>query len=64
MLPLDSDDWLEPTALEVMMKVLKSSYYASFVFCDLQLEGEASEVLKRNIIFSSSFPLTSYRTAC
>ena len=27
--PLDSDDWLEPTALEVMMKVLKSLFHMS-----------------------------------
>lgn len=46
-LPLDADDWLEPTALEVMMQVLKSSAQASFVFCDLQLEGEATGVLQK-----------------
>lgn len=56
-LPLDSDDWLEPTALEVMMKVLKSSYYASFVFCDLQLEGEASGVLQKEYNFFEQLSL-------
>jgi len=50
-LPLDADDWLEPTALKVMMQVLKSTPQASFVFCDLQLEGEASGVLKKNYNF-------------
>ena len=31
-LPLDADDWLEPAALAVMIKELKSSAQASFVF--------------------------------
>jgi len=56
-LPLDADDWLEPTALEVMLQVLKSSAYASFVFCDLQLEGEASGVLQRHYNFFEQLSL-------
>ncbi|MEK9569985.1 MAG: glycosyltransferase family A protein [Paracoccaceae bacterium] len=56
-LPLDADDWLEPTALEVMMQVLKSSGHASFVFCDLQLEGEASGVLQKHYNFFEQLSL-------
>ena len=56
-LPLDADDWLEPTALEEMMQVLKSSAHASFVFCDLQLEGEASGVLQKHYNFFEQLSL-------
>lgn len=56
-LPLDADDWLEPSALEVMLQVLKSSPDASFVFCDLQLEGEASGVLEKNYNFFEQLSL-------
>jgi GT2 family glycosyltransferase len=48
---------LEPTALEVMMQVLKSSAHASFVFCDLQLEGEASGVLQKHYNFFEQLSL-------
>ena len=56
-LPLDADDWLDPIALEVMMQVLKSSPHASFVFCDLQLEGEASGVLQKHFNFFEQLSL-------
>lgn len=56
-LPLDSDDWLEPSALEEMMHALKSSADASFVFSDLQLEGEASGVLQKNYNFFEQLSL-------
>jgi glycosyltransferase involved in cell wall biosynthesis len=56
-LPLDADDWLEPSALEIMLEVLQSSPEASFVFCDLQLEGEASGVLQKNYNFFEQLSL-------
>ena len=56
-LPLDADDWLEPTALEVMIQALKSSSQASYVFCDLWLEGEASGVLHRYYNFFEQLSL-------
>ena len=56
-LPLDADDWLEPMALEVMINELKSSVQASFVFCDLQLEGEASGVLQKHYNFFEQLSL-------
>jgi len=56
-LPLDADDWLEPMALEAMMQVLKSQANASFVFCDLQLEGEASGVLQKHYNFFEQLSL-------
>ena len=56
-LPLDADDWLEPTALEVMLEALKSSVCKSFVFCDLQLEGEASGVLHNDYNFLEQLSL-------
>jgi glycosyltransferase involved in cell wall biosynthesis len=56
-LPLDADDWLESSALEVMLQALKSSPEASFVFCDLQLEGEASGVLEKNYNFFEQLSL-------
>jgi glycosyltransferase involved in cell wall biosynthesis len=51
LLPLDADDWLEPTALAGMMDALRSAAHASFVFCDLQLEGEALGVLQKQYNF-------------
>jgi glycosyltransferase involved in cell wall biosynthesis len=56
-LPLDADDWLEPAALETMMRLLKSSADACFVFCDLQLEGDASGVLRQNYNFFEQLSL-------
>jgi len=56
-LPLDADDWLEPPALKVMLEVLQSSPEASFVFCDLQLEGEASGILQKNYNFFEQLSL-------
>ncbi len=56
-LPLDADDWLEPMALEVMIQALDSSVHASFVFCDIQLEGEASGVLETHYNFFEQLSL-------
>jgi glycosyltransferase involved in cell wall biosynthesis len=56
-LPLDADDWLEPSALEIMLQALKSSPEASFVFCDLQLEGEASGRLQNYYNFFEQLSL-------
>ena len=46
-LPLDSDDWLAPEALMMMLSALKSSPKPDFVFCDTRLEGEAKGVLRK-----------------
>lgn len=56
-LPLDADDWLEPRALEVMLHMIKSTPHSSFVFCDIQLEGEASGVLQKHYNFFEQLSL-------
>lgn len=46
-LPLDSDDWLVPEALTIMLHFLKSRPSLGFVFSDVRLEGEASGILRK-----------------
>jgi glycosyltransferase involved in cell wall biosynthesis len=50
-LPLDADDWIEPETLAVMFESLLSAPHASFAYCDIQMEGEASGVLQKNYNF-------------
>ena len=47
-LPLDADDWLEARAIEEMVILLRSRKDLGFVFCNIQLENEASGILERN----------------
>ena len=44
---LDSDDWIENNAIELMHKFLKKNN-SSFVFCNMALEGDKNEELKKN----------------
>jgi len=44
-LPLDSDDWLHPNAVEYLMSCLCTKGDFSFVYSHIRLEGEASGVL-------------------
>lgn len=50
-LPLDSDDWLEPDFLEKVSAALLDQDEASFAFAVARLEGEASGVLRKNYNF-------------
>jgi glycosyltransferase involved in cell wall biosynthesis len=50
-LPLDSDDWLEPDAIENLLLALKEDPSASFAYSHLQLEGEACGVLAKSYNF-------------
>jgi glycosyltransferase involved in cell wall biosynthesis len=50
-LPLDSDDWLEPTFVEKLVHGLRRDGQASFAFCYIQLEGEANGVLVKHFNF-------------
>ena len=47
---LDSDDWIENNAIELMYKFLKTNN-SSFVFCNMALEGDKNEKLKKNFNF-------------
>jgi glycosyltransferase involved in cell wall biosynthesis len=51
LIPLDADDWLEPTALEKMVMALDRNQDDSFVFCFIELEGEAQGKLIKNYNF-------------
>ena len=44
-LPLDTDDWLEPEAVSCLLEALESSPDFVFSFATIQMEGEASGVL-------------------
>jgi len=44
-LPLDSDDWLEPNAVEELLKALQNHPETGFACSYMQLEGEALGVL-------------------
>ena len=46
--PLDSDDWLDPRALEAMVEALGAAPAAAFAFCDMAMEGELTGVLVKN----------------
>lgn len=50
-LPLDSDDWLEPEFLEKVYAALVGQKEAAFAFAIARLEGEASGVLRKNYNF-------------
>ena len=50
-LPLDCDDWLEPTHIEKMLQALEQNPDAAFAFCYFQLESEARGVLKKQFNF-------------
>ena len=47
---LDSDDWIENNAIELMYKFLQKNN-SSFVFCNMALEGDKNEKLKKNYNF-------------
>lgn len=64
-LPLDADDWIDPTYIEKGVEVLDRSAGVGIVYCEAELFGEASGVwdlqdfslphlLLDNLIFSSS----------
>lgn len=48
---LDADDWLEPDAVAVLRQTLSDNPQAAYAFCNVQLEGEASGVLKKHYNF-------------
>ncbi len=45
---LDSDDWIEPEALEEMFNFLKKFKENRFVFTDIVLEGDACKTIHKN----------------
>ena len=51
-LPLDSDDWLDPNAIKIMVDVYRKSIPNSIVFSDIKLEGN-----RHNIKTTFSNPL-------
>ena len=51
LLPLDADDWLEPSAVQSMMESLHRNPDAAFAYSHLQLEGEARGVLVKSFNF-------------
>ncbi len=50
-LPLDSDDWLEPIAIEALMRGLRENRSATFAYSYIELEGEALGVLPKSYNF-------------
>jgi len=50
-LPLDSDDWLEPTFVQKLVDALTRNEQADFAFSYIQMEGEASGVLVKHFNF-------------
>ncbi|OGT93506.1 MAG: hypothetical protein A2286_10585 [Gammaproteobacteria bacterium RIFOXYA12_FULL_61_12] len=56
-LPLDADDWIEPEAIAVFMQAIESTAHSGFAYCDTQLEGEASEVLRKSYNFFEQLSL-------
>lgn len=50
-LPLDSDDWLEPDAVAALLAALTANPQAGFAFCHLHLEGEAAGILPKQYNF-------------
>lgn len=50
-LPLDADDWLEPTAIEKMLGALAGGRDGAFAFCQICLEGEIHGILAKNYNF-------------
>lgn len=43
-LPLDSDDWLDPNAIKIMVEIYSSSIPNSIVFSDIKLEGNRMRI--------------------
>lgn len=50
-LPLDADDWLEPSAVEELLGALASQDKAGFSFCQMYMEGDGQGVLAKNYNF-------------
>ena len=50
-LPLDSDDWLEPDALDKLLATLRRHPEAAFAFSHIRLEGECRGVLAKHYNF-------------
>lgn len=48
---LDSDDWIEPTALEMMHKKFLENKDYGYIFSDIYLEGERKGFLKKEYNF-------------
>ena len=48
---LDSDDWIEPDAMELMLCFYKDNDEEGFVFSDIILEGEVNKEIKNNYNF-------------
>lgn len=47
-LPLDCDDWLDPTALEMLLCAVKDGESSVFAFAQMQMEGDCKGVLFKN----------------
>jgi len=50
-MPLDCDDWLDPSALEKLHEVLRASPAPAFAFAQLTMEGEGCGVLVKKYNF-------------
>ena len=48
---LDSDDWIEPQAMELMFDFHKENHEKGFVFSDIILEGEVHKKINKNYNF-------------
>ena len=48
---IDSDDWLELDALELMYEVYKLNNYNGYVFSDIILEGKINKIIKKEYNF-------------
>ena len=48
---LDSDDWIEPDALEIMLNFLKKYKDNSFVFTDISTEGDINKIIGKEYNF-------------
>lgn len=50
-LPLDADDWLDPSAVEKLLGALVTHHDAAFAFCHIYMEGEIRGVLAKTYNF-------------
>lgn len=50
-LPLDCDDWLDPSALEKLHRAVSDSAVPAFAFAQMQMEGEGQGLLAKNYNF-------------
>ena len=48
---LDSDDWIEPNALDLMYRSIKANKDAAFIFSDTILEGNIKKIIKSEYNF-------------